>query len=81
MSAPPTIEERLKELEELVSCAVVEGYWECPEGCENPDPDPDNGRLCSECCDEDKESVRIPEGYGHPALLAYLEKYVWETPA
>ena len=82
--SPSTIEapvvgvsDRLKELEELVQYAVVEGYWECPEGCNDPDPDPDNGELCSECLDKGIESKRTAVGAGHQALLKYLEANVW----
>ena len=68
--------DKLEELEKLVEHAVVEGDWECPEGCFSPQPDPDNGALCEECCENEKESKRIPTGYGMPELHAYLEKNV-----
>jgi hypothetical protein len=72
------LQARLTKLEKLATYAVVEGYWSCPEGCENPDADPDDGALCSKCLDNFKESRRIPDGAGHPELLEYLEAHPWK---
>ena len=71
--------EQLRELEKLVEYAIVEGEWECPEGCNNPMSDPDHGELCAECHEDEIESVREPVAIGHAALLEYLENKVWKT--